>query len=463
MTTNEKALQMHEQWNGKLETTAKAHVNSREDLAIAYTPGVAEPCKVIAKEQEAVYKYTMKANTVAVISDGSAVLGLGNIGAYAALPVMEGKAVLFKEFGQINAVPICLDTQDTEEIIKTIVNIAPAFGGINLEDISAPRCFEIEERLKELLDIPVFHDDQHGTSIAIINLREKGKMREIERIISKKFIVGEMPTAAGICQKQLIKVIDDLEKVKVNEEEIADFMPEIYRKLEWLSKEDLIKRMVSHEFNRFAEYYRNRPEIEQPTDMRAERAGRGDRKEGGFEKRSRKAAPGFNRLFINLGKTDSFFPSDLIGLLNSNTRGRIELGRIDLMQNYSFFEVPEKEATNVIKALNKAKWNGRKVVIEIAGEESGKGRESSSNERKGGKRFGGKSDERTPRYENKDRKPKDASAKGAKSAKKDKPSRAERGYSDARGPKKKDDWQEFFKDKEPDFSEEGWARRKPKK
>ena len=302
-----------------------------------------------------------------------------------------------------------------------------------------------------------------GTSIAIINLREKGKMREIERIISKKFIVGEMPTAAGICQKQLIKVIDDLEKVKVNEEEIADFMPEIYRKLEWLSKEDLIKRMVSHEFNRFAEYYRNRPEIEQPTDMRAERAGRGDRKEGGFEKRSRKAAPGFNRLFINLGKTDSFFPSDLIGLLNSNTRGRIELGRIDLMQNYSFFEVPEEEATNVIKALNKAKWNGRKVVIEIAGEESGKGRESSSNERKGGKRFGGKSDERTPRYENKDRKPKDASAKGAKSAKKDKPSRAERGYSDARGPKKKDDWQEFFKDKEPDFSEEGWARRKPKK
>lgn len=288
-------------------------------------------------------------------------------------------------------------------------------------------------------------------------------MREIERIISKKFIVGEMPTAAGICQKQLIKVIDDLEKVKVNEEEIADFMPEIYRKLEWLSKEDLIKRMVSHEFNRFAEYYRNRPEIEQPTDMRAERAGRGDRKEGGFEKRSRKAAPGFNRLFINLGKTDSFFPSDLIGLLNSNTRGRIELGRIDLMQNYSFFEVPEKEATNVIKALNKAKWNGRKVVIEIAGEESGKGRESSSNERKGGKRFGGKSDERAPRYENKDRKSKDASAKGAKSAKKDKPSRAERGYSDARGPKKKDDWQEFFKDKEPDFSEEGWARRKPKK
>ena len=217
-----------------------------------------------------------------------------------------------------------------------------------------------------------------GTSIAIINLREKGKLREIERIIGKKFIPGEMPTGKQICEKQLIKVIDELEKVKVNEEEITDFMPEIYRKLEWLSKEDLIKRMVSHEFNRFAEYYRNRAEIEVPTDIRGERTGRGDRKEGGFEKRSRQAAPGFNRLFINLGKTDSFFPSDLIGLLNSNTRGRIELGRIDLMQNYSFFEVPEKEATNVIKALNRAKWNGRKVVVEIAGagEENGKGREN---------------------------------------------------------------------------------------
>ena len=306
-------------------------------------------------------------------------------------------------------------------------------------------------------------------TVALYEQKEKEfedfDLREIERIIGKKFIPGEMPTAAGICQKQLLKVIDDLEKVKVNEEEISEFMPDIYRKLEWLSKEDLIKRMVSHEFNRFAEYYRNRAEIEVPTDSRGERTGRGDRKEGGFEKRSRQAAPGFNRLFINLGKTDSFFPSDLIGLLNSNTRGRIELGRIDLMQNYSFFEVPEKEATNVIKALNRAKWNGRKVVVEIAGagEENGKGRENGSNERKGGKRFGGKSDERAPRYENKDRKPKDASAKDSKSTKKDKPSRADRGYSDARGPKKKDDWQEFFKDKEPDFSEEGWARRKPKK
>lgn len=188
MTNSEKALQMHEQWNGKLETAAKAHVNSREDLAIAYTPGVAEPCKVIAKDPEAAYKYTIKSNTVAVVSDGSAVLGLGNIGALAAMPVMEGKAVLFKEFGGVNAVPICLDTQDTEEIIKTVVNIAPAFGGINLEDISAPRCFEIEERLKELLDIPVFHDDQHGTAIVvlagIINaLRVTGKKKEDCRVV----------------------------------------------------------------------------------------------------------------------------------------------------------------------------------------------------------------------------------------------------------------------------------------
>lgn len=168
MTNNEKALKLHEEWKGKISTTSKCSVKSREDLSLAYTPGVAEPCKVIEADKEAAYKYTIKSNTVAVISDGSAVLGLGNIGPLAAMPVMEGKAVLFKEFGGVNAFPICLDTQDTEEIIKTIVNIAPAFGGINLEDISAPRCFEIEERLKELLDIPVFHDDQHGTAIVVL-------------------------------------------------------------------------------------------------------------------------------------------------------------------------------------------------------------------------------------------------------------------------------------------------------
>lgn len=188
MTNSEKALKMHEEWHGKIETCAKSHVNSREDLAIAYTPGVAEPCKVIARDPEAAYTYTMKSNTIAVVSDGSAVLGLGNIGALAAMPVMEGKAVLFKEFGGVNAVPICLDTQDTEEIIKSVVNIAPAFGGINLEDISAPRCFEIEERLKELLDIPVFHDDQHGTAIVvlagIINaMKVTGKDKESAKVV----------------------------------------------------------------------------------------------------------------------------------------------------------------------------------------------------------------------------------------------------------------------------------------
>ena len=188
MTTNEKALKLHEHWNGKLETVSKTPVKTREDLSLAYTPGVAEPCKVIAQDKEAAYTYTWKSNTVAVVSDGSAVLGLGNIGPYAAMPVMEGKAVLFKEFGGVNAVPICLDTQDTEEIIKAVTYLAPGFGGINLEDISAPRCFEIEERLKEILNIPVFHDDQHGTAIVvlagIINaLKVVGKQKENCKVV----------------------------------------------------------------------------------------------------------------------------------------------------------------------------------------------------------------------------------------------------------------------------------------
>ena len=188
MTNQEKALELHAKLQGKLETVSKTPVRTREDLALVYTPGVAEPCKVIAKDPAAAYTYTMKANTVAVVSDGSAVLGLGNIGPKAAMPVMEGKAVLFKEFGGVNAVPICLDTQDTEEIIKAVTWLAPAFGGINLEDISAPRCFEIEERLKETLDIPVFHDDQHGTAIVvlagIINaLKVVGKKKEDCRVV----------------------------------------------------------------------------------------------------------------------------------------------------------------------------------------------------------------------------------------------------------------------------------------
>ena len=188
MTTNEKALALHEEWHGKLETVSKMPVKTREALALAYTPGVAEPCKVIAQDKEAAYTYTWKSNTVAVVSDGSAVLGLGNIGPYAAMPVMEGKAVLFKEFGGVNAVPICLDTQDTEETIKAVTYLAPGFGGINLEDISAPRCFEIEERLKKILDIPVFHDDQHGTAIVvlagIINaLKVVGKQKENCKVV----------------------------------------------------------------------------------------------------------------------------------------------------------------------------------------------------------------------------------------------------------------------------------------
>lgn len=188
MDMKEKALLAHADWNGKLETIAKSRVNSREDLAVAYTPGVAEPCKEIAADISKAYTYTWKANTVAVVSDGSAVLGLGNIGPHAAMPVMEGKCVLFKEFGGVNAVPICLDTQDTEEIITAVKNIAPGFGGINLEDISAPRCFEIEERLKEILDIPVFHDDQHGTAIVVLTgvinaLRITGKQKEKCRVV----------------------------------------------------------------------------------------------------------------------------------------------------------------------------------------------------------------------------------------------------------------------------------------
>ena len=281
-----------------------------------------------------------------------------------------------------------------------------------------------------------------GTSIAIINLREKGKMREIERIIGKKFTPGEMPTGKQICKKQLFKVIDDVEKVKVNEDEIADFMPDVYRKLDWLSKEDLIKRMVSHEFNRFLEYYRDREEIETTSDLHREKGHKGEK--GG---RNRQAEAGFTRLFINIGKMDNFFPNDLISLLNKNTRGRVELGRIDLMQKFSFFEVEESETKNVVKALNRASWNGRRVSVEVAGEEGkengkeNKRREGSKNGTKSGKRMAAEVPEK----------------------KKNKPSREERGYTKARG--KKDDWKQFFQHNddlrgiEPDFNEEGWAKR----
>ena len=188
MNTQEKALQLHAEWQGKLDTVPKMKIATREDLALAYTPGVAEPCKAIAQDPDAAYTYTQKANTIAVVSDGSAVLGLGNIGPLAAMPVMEGKCALFKEFGGVNAVPLCLDTQDVDEIVETVKRVAPSFGGINLEDISAPRCFEIERRLIEELDIPVFHDDQHGTAIVVLcgvvnALRLTGKRREDVRVV----------------------------------------------------------------------------------------------------------------------------------------------------------------------------------------------------------------------------------------------------------------------------------------
>lgn len=305
-----------------------------------------------------------------------------------------------------------------------------------------------------------------GTSIAIINLREKGKMREIERVIGKKFEAGTMPTGKMICEKQLFKVIDDLEKVKVNEEEIEGFMPDVYRKLDWLSKEDLIKRMVSMEFNRFLDYYRDREEIEIVGNREGAEKGSKDRKSQkgnhkGDHNGNRTAEPGFSRLFINIGKMDNFFPTDLIGLLNKNCRSRVEIGRIDLMQKFSFFEVEENEARNVVKALNRAKWNGRKVNVEIADgneENAQKGRKGTypKDKKREGDDFSAfekKSKRKTAATAGKDGKPK--------------PSREERGYTKARG--KKDDWKQFFqhndefRDPEPDFSEEGWARRTPKK
>lgn len=233
MTTNEKALQLHEEWNGKIETTSVCQVKTREDLSLAYTPGVAEPCKVIAKDKEAAYKYTIKSNTVAVVSDGSAVLGLGNIGAHAAMPVMEGKAVLFKEFGGVNAFPICLDTQDTEEIIRTVVNIAPTFGGINLEDISAPRCFEIETRLKEILDIPVFHDDQHGTAIVVL----AGIINALKVVNKKKEDCQIVVNGAGSAGIAITKLLLTYGFPNVTMCDISGILSKNSENLNWMQKE----------------------------------------------------------------------------------------------------------------------------------------------------------------------------------------------------------------------------------
>lgn len=286
-----------------------------------------------------------------------------------------------------------------------------------------------------------------GTSIAIINLRERIKVREIERIIGKQFEEGVMPTGKQICKKQLYKVIDDLEKVKVNEEEIADFMPDVYRKLDWLSKEDLIKRIVSHEFNRFLEYYRDREDIEQ---VAASKPAKGSKEKSGKSPRSRKAEEGFERVFINLGKKDNLFPADLIGLINRNTRDRVELGRIDLMQTYSFFDVEAGEAAQVVKALNRTKWSGRKVVAELADKPQADGKSADKSKK-----------ERRPAEK------REAAPLKASVEKRQKPSRAERGYTKPRG--KKDDWKQFFqhdvelRGPEPDFSEEGWAKPSKKK
>lgn len=289
-----------------------------------------------------------------------------------------------------------------------------------------------------------------GISIAIINLREKGRMKDIERIIKKKFEVSVLPSGQEICQQQLIKVIDDIEKVKVNEEEIETFLPGIYRKLDWLDKEDLIKRVVSLEFNRFLDYYKNAPEIEQPKANEKKSEAKESRK-GDKEKVGRKAEKGYTRLFLNLGKTDGFYTNQIIDLVNRNLRKeRIQIGRIDLMQNFSFFEVIQEQAPQVLKALNKVVLSGgRKVCVEIAGENTGKSDKSGKKKKVAAEK---KAD------------------KPSKVEKAKKPSREERGYTSPRGPKKKDDWKQFFQQdnqplrgEEPDFSEEGWAKRSKRK
>lgn len=289
-----------------------------------------------------------------------------------------------------------------------------------------------------------------GISIAIINLREKGRMKEIEHIIKKKFEVSVLPSGQEICQQQLIKVIDDIEKVKVNEEEIETFLPGIYRKLDWLDKEDLIKRVVSLEFNRFLDYYKNAPEIEQPKANEKKSEAKESRK-GDKEKVGRKAEKGYTRLFLNLGKTDGFYTNQIIDLVNRNLRKeRIQIGRIDLMQNFSFFEVIQEQAPQVLKALNKVVLSGgRKVCVEIAGENTGKSDKSGKKKKVATEK---KAD------------------KPSKVEKAKNPSREERGYTSPRGPKKKDDWKQFFQQdnqplrgEEPDFSEEGWAKRSKRK
>ena len=309
---------------------------------------------------------------------------------------------------------------------------------------------------------------KRGTSIAIINLRERGRMREIEKVIGKEFVKGTIPTGKEICEKQLWKVIDDIEKTEVKEDDIAEFLPAIYRKLDWLDKEDIIRRVVTREFGRFVEYYSNAPEPE-PVQ---ERGPKGERTKGDGsprqrkEKGDRKPEQGYARFFVNRGKRDGFYVKQIMEMVNRHVRNeRIEMGRIDLMQNFSFFEVPEKQADTVLRALSHAHVNGQHVIVELAGdapmtEQKPKARKPQSHDEKDGFSNG------FAQYEKKNRAERRREAQGESR----KPSREERGYTGKRGPMKKDDWKQFFQQDErplrgaePDFSEEGWARRKPKK
>ena len=305
---------------------------------------------------------------------------------------------------------------------------------------------------------------KRGTSIAIINLRERGRMREIEKVIGKEFVKGTIPTGKEICEKQLWKVIDDIEKTEVKEDDIAEFLPAIYRKLDWLDKEDIIRRVVTREFGRFVEYYSNAPEPE-PVMERGQRSAdnNNQRSKGRKEKGDRKPEQGYARFFVNRGKRDGFYAGQIIDMVNRHVRQeRIEMGRIDLMQNFAFFEVPEKQAETVLRALSHAHVNGQHIVVELAGdapmtEQKPKGRKPRQNDEKGG--FGNG----FAQYEKKNRAERRKEAQGEEYPRKQKASREERGYTNKRGPMKKDDWKQFFQQEEPDFSEEGWARRIPKK
>ena len=324
---------------------------------------------------------------------------------------------------------------------------------------------------------------KRGTSIAIINLREKGRMREIEKVIGKEFVKGTIPTGKEICEKQLWKVIDDIEKTEVKEDDIAEFLPAIYRKLDWLDKEDIIRRVVTREFGRFVEYYSNAPEPEpvvergqRTTDNRQRSEGKRQRREKGDG--PRKPEQGYARFFVNRGKRDGFYAAQVIDMVNRHVKHeRIEMGRIDLMQNFSFFEVPEKQADIVQRALSHAHVNGQHVVVELAGDNEGQ--RTTDNRQQPSKKGLRNSDEKSEaangfaQFEKKNRaeRRKEEQMRGAdRTEGKKKPSREERGYTGKRGPMKKDDWKQFFQQDdrplrgaEPDSSEEGWARRKPKK